>query len=79
LGNQSSLPWTERRRCSGLLLLVRLPTQLDHESFFVSVAEKAATMIDEDLVRAHRNNIQRYHLLLQTTLTEFERQYVEDV
>ncbi|MCK1332314.1 hypothetical protein IVB57_29005 [Bradyrhizobium sp. CW9] len=34
-------------------------------------------MIDDDLVRAHRNNIQRYHLLLQTTLTEFERQYVE--
>jgi hypothetical protein len=33
-------------------------------------------MID-DLARAHRNNIQRYHLLLQTTLTEFERQYVE--
>jgi hypothetical protein len=34
-------------------------------------------MIDDDLVRAHRNNIQRYRLLLQTTLTEFERQYVE--
>ena len=34
-------------------------------------------MIDDDLVRAHRNNIQRYHLLLQTTLTDFERQYVE--
>jgi hypothetical protein len=38
---------------------------------------KPTTMIDDDLVRAHRNNIQRYHLLLQTTLTEFERQYVE--
>jgi hypothetical protein len=34
-------------------------------------------MIDDDLARAHRNNIQRYHFLLQTTLTEFERQYVE--
>jgi hypothetical protein len=33
-------------------------------------------MID-DLARAYRNNIQRYHFLLQTTLTEFERQYVE--
>lgn len=33
-------------------------------------------MIDE-LARAYRNNIQRYHFLLQTTLTEFERQYVE--
>ncbi|MGY4435164.1 hypothetical protein ACVWWO_007641 [Bradyrhizobium sp. F1.13.1] len=58
-------------------MLVRLPIQLDHESFYVSVAEKATTMIDDDLVRAHRNNIQRYHLLLQTTLTDFERQYVE--
>jgi hypothetical protein len=55
----------------------RLPIRLDDELFVVSVAEKAATMIDDDLVRAHRNNIQRYHLLLHTTLTDFERQYVE--
>ncbi|MGY0574734.1 hypothetical protein ACTGJ9_029760 [Bradyrhizobium sp. RDM12] len=34
-------------------------------------------MIDDDLARAHRNNVQRYHFLLQTTLTEFERQYIE--
>ena len=34
-------------------------------------------MIDDHLARAHRNNIQRYRLLLQTTLTEFERQFVE--
>lgn len=34
-------------------------------------------MIDDQLVRAHRNNIQRYRFLLQTTLTEFERQFVE--
>ncbi|WP_158671090.1 hypothetical protein [Bradyrhizobium guangdongense] len=34
-------------------------------------------MIDDQLARAHRNNIQRYRLLLQTSLTEFERQFVE--
>jgi hypothetical protein len=34
-------------------------------------------MIDDQLVRAHRNNIQRYRHLLQTSLTEFERQFVE--
>ncbi|MDI3567606.1 hypothetical protein [Bradyrhizobium sp. Arg816] len=34
-------------------------------------------MIDDYLAQAHRNNIQRYRLLLQTTLTKFERQFVE--
>jgi hypothetical protein len=36
-------------------------------------------MIDQLLarVRAHRNNIQRYRHLLQTSLTEIERQFVE--
>jgi hypothetical protein len=36
-------------------------------------------MLDEQLarVRTHRNNIQRYRHLLQTSLTEFERQFVE--
>ena len=36
-------------------------------------------MIDQQLarVRTHRNNIQRYRNLLQTNLTELERQYVE--
>jgi hypothetical protein len=34
-------------------------------------------MIDDQLARAHRNNIQRYRQLLQTRLTEFERQFVE--
>ncbi|WP_271570434.1 hypothetical protein [Bradyrhizobium sp. CCBAU 11386] len=34
-------------------------------------------MIDDQLARAHRNNIQRYRQLLQTSLTEFERQFVE--
>jgi len=34
-------------------------------------------MIDDQLVRAHRSNIQRYRHLLQTRLTEFERQFVE--
>jgi hypothetical protein len=29
------------------------------------------------LVRAHRNNIQRYRHLLQTSLTEVERQFVK--
>ncbi|MET4024038.1 hypothetical protein [Bradyrhizobium sp. S3.2.12] len=40
------------------------------------------TMIDDQVARAHRNNIHRYHILLQTNLlqtnlTEFERQFVE--
>jgi hypothetical protein len=38
---------------------------------------KTTMMIDDQLARAHRNNIQRYRFLLQTTLTEFERQFVE--
>jgi hypothetical protein len=37
------------------------------------------TMTDEKLalLRAHRNNISRYHRLLQTELTEFERRFIE--
>jgi hypothetical protein len=35
------------------------------------------TMMIDQLARAHRNNIQRYRSLLQTNLTEFERQFVE--
>jgi hypothetical protein len=36
-------------------------------------------MIDEKLalLRARRNNIRRYHRLLNTKLTEFERRYIE--
>lgn len=34
-------------------------------------------MIDDQLARVHRKNIQRYRHLLQTSLTEFERQFVE--
>jgi hypothetical protein len=36
-------------------------------------------MLDEQLarVRTHRNNIQRYRHLLQTSLTDFERQFVD--
>ncbi|MCK1741501.1 hypothetical protein IVA80_11625 [Bradyrhizobium sp. 139] len=36
-------------------------------------------MIDEELaqLRAHRNNISRYHRLLKTQLTEFERLFIE--
>jgi hypothetical protein len=34
-------------------------------------------MVDDQLARAHRNNIQHYRHLLQTSLTEFERQFVE--
>jgi hypothetical protein len=36
-------------------------------------------MIDQRLARlhAHRSNIQRYRNLLQTSLTELERQFVE--
>ena len=30
-----------------------------------------------DRLRAHRSNIQRYRNLLQTSLTELERQFVE--
>jgi len=37
------------------------------------------TMIDEKfaLLRTHRNNIARYRRLLETKLTEYERQYIE--
>ena len=36
-------------------------------------------MMDQQLARllAHRSNIQRYRNLLQTSLTELERQFVE--
>jgi len=36
-------------------------------------------MIDQQLarLRAHRSNIQRYRNLLQTNLSELERQFVE--
>lgn len=36
-------------------------------------------MIDEKLalLRSHRNNIGRYRRLLETELTEFERQFIE--
>jgi len=36
-------------------------------------------MIDQQLarLRTHRNNIQRYRNLLQTNLTQLERQFVE--
>ena len=36
-------------------------------------------MIDQQLarLRAHRRNIQRYRNLLQTSLTELEREFVE--
>jgi hypothetical protein len=36
-------------------------------------------MIDERLarMRTHRNNIQRYRHLLQTRLTELEREFIE--
>jgi len=36
-------------------------------------------MIDEKLahLRTHRNNINRYHRLLTTRLTDVERQYLE--
>lgn len=29
------------------------------------------------LIRAHRNNIRRYHRLLQTRLTDLERAYIQ--
>jgi hypothetical protein len=36
-------------------------------------------MIDQQLarLRTHRNNIQRYRNLLQTSLTELEKQFIE--
>jgi len=42
-----------------------------------TVASRKAMMIDDQLARAHRNNIQRYRHLLQTSVTEVERQFVE--
>jgi hypothetical protein len=37
------------------------------------------TMIDENLarLRTHRNSISRYRRLLETTLTELEREFIE--
>jgi hypothetical protein len=37
------------------------------------------TMIDEKfaILRTHRNNIVRYRRLLETKLTEYERQFIE--
>jgi hypothetical protein len=37
------------------------------------------TMLDADLarIRAHRNNIHRYRRLLQTRLSDLERQFIE--
>ncbi len=36
-------------------------------------------MIDENLalMRSHRNNVRRYRNLLQTSLTDLERQFIE--
>jgi hypothetical protein len=34
--------------------------------------------IETTLTRAHRDNIQRYHKLLKTNLTEVERNYIDE-
>jgi hypothetical protein len=34
--------------------------------------------IETALARAHRDNIQRYHKLLKTNLTDVERNYIEE-
>ena len=34
-------------------------------------------MMDVNLARAHRNNIARYRRLLQTQLTDLEREFIE--
>ncbi|MET4846979.1 hypothetical protein [Bradyrhizobium japonicum] len=47
------------------------------KSGMVGIRQRKTTMIDDYLAQAHRNKIQRYRLLLQTTLTKFERQFVE--
>jgi hypothetical protein len=39
--------------------------------WYVSHRNTTTMMIDDQLARAHRNNIQRYRSLLQTNLTEF--------
>ena len=58
------------------MLMGRLLDQANNELFAVSLLE-GATMTDDHLAHAHRNNIQRYRFLLQTKLTEFERQFIE--
>ena len=35
--------------------------------------------IETALARAHRDNIQRYHKLLKTNLTDVERNYIEEL
>ncbi|MDN4988047.1 hypothetical protein QY049_33295 [Bradyrhizobium sp. WYCCWR 13022] len=39
--------------------------------------EDVMTELGTALVEAYRNNIRRYHRLLQTHLTDFERQYIQ--
>jgi len=44
-----------------------------------AIVKRIMTMIDEKfaLLRTHRNNIMRYRRLLETKLTECERQFIE--
>jgi hypothetical protein len=44
-----------------------------------AIVKRIMTMIDEKfaLLRTHRNNIMRYRRLLNTKLTECERQFIE--
>src|SRR3954447_21864853 len=62
-------------RCVAMLLGVACPIKQAMNGLVYPSQED--TMIDDHLARAHCNNIRRYRLLLQTNLTEFERQFVQ--
>jgi hypothetical protein len=53
--------------------------QSGNEREFSNRTQRVNRMIDEnwDHLRARRNNVRRYRRLLQTELTELERQYIE--
>jgi hypothetical protein len=58
---------------------IALPQNLFKQENSLAAPVGRWTMIDERIarLRTHRNNIDRYLRLLQTTLTEIERRYLE--
>jgi hypothetical protein len=59
--------------------IIRASGKTPRAKEFSSARQRMTMMFDEQLVRmrTHRNNIQRYRYLLQTRLTELEREFIE--
>jgi hypothetical protein len=55
------------------------PTSVAPSQELAAPVKRMTTMIDEQMarMRTHRNNIYRYRHLLQTKLTELERDFIE--